>query len=342
VESDDGSTVLISTSPSVVPESDDEMVRVAEQDCCSRINHEVGVELTAGERYFIRGYMKEGRGRDYFSIGVTNPDGSETFPLQPQDLGFRDSGDRVLRCGSPRGCVSFYENIEGNDVADLFNAAKFPGSPDSVVELQGALTTPRNRADNYGVRMEAWFSPGLTGGYTFIVESDDGSTVLISTTPNVVPQSDDEMVRVAQQDCCNKIRHEIRVDLQAGESYFIRGYMKESRGQDYFSIGVTNPNGFETFPLQAQDDGFTDTNVECVFCSQSVPQCQQGCRNCEIRPQTCTECSTAVCLDDVECVFCSQSVPQCRPGCRFCEVRPQTCTECSTAVCLDDVPVSSF
>jgi len=57
-----------------------------------------------------------------------------------------------LRCGSTRGCISFYENIEGNDVADLFNAAKFPSSPDSLVELQGELTTPRGRGDNYGVR----------------------------------------------------------------------------------------------------------------------------------------------------------------------------------------------
>jgi hypothetical protein len=38
--------------------------------------------------------------------------------------------------------------------------------------------------------------------------------------------------------------------------------------------------------------------VECAFCSQAIPTCDDGCQRCRIVKQTCQSCARAVCLDD--------------------------------------------
>merc|ERR1740124_1022847 len=36
---------------------------------------------------------------------------------------------------------------------------------------------------------------------------------------------------------------------------------------------------------------------ECVVCTQAVPQCEQGCSDCKVTPQTCETCAIATCQE---------------------------------------------
>ena len=71
----------------------------------------------------------------------------------------------------------------------------------------------------------------------------------------------------------------------------------------------------------------------CIICTQGIPECREGCKECVITPQTCEACAFATCLDD--CVICTQEVPECEEGCVECEITPQTCEKCAFATCLD-------
>lgn len=53
------------------------------------------------------------------------------------------------------------------------------------------------------------------------------------------------------------------------------------------------------------------TCVLCITCTQSVPQCDGGCNDCVITPQTCTACATATCNDPVTAAPVTAAPIQC-------------------------------
>merc|ERR1719510_19650 len=71
----------------------------------------------------------------------------------------------------------------------------------------------------------------------------------------------------------------------------------------------------------------------CVFCPEVIPQCDPGCEDCQITDGDCTQCPSAMCMDD--CVMCTQEVKECEEGCVNCQIKPQTCDTCAMAVCKD-------
>src|SRR5438309_3707272 len=73
-----------------------------------------------------------------------------------------------------------YYNINGNAVANLTSAPKFPASPDEEF-IESAFEAPSNFADNYGQRMRALLVPPVTGSYVFWIASDDNSALFLST-----------------------------------------------------------------------------------------------------------------------------------------------------------------
>lgn len=255
VDSDDGSRVRLSTVPNIIPPTDSDMLQVATQGCCSKVNHEVSVQLTAGISYFLRAYLKDALGGNRLLIGVQNPDGTETFPLEAQDLGYTGA----LRCGdSTTACATFYYNIPGDKVTDLFAAPNFPNSPDFSESLTSFAFTERGTI--YGAVVEAWFRPPQTDSYRFVVDNDDEAQVLLFTSPGLYPQTDLDMINVVQNDCCGRRESVDTYHLIAGNSYFLRAYLKEHYGGDRLSVGViAQSTNTEIFPLTTEHFGYIST-----------------------------------------------------------------------------------
>lgn len=180
-----------------------------------------------------------------------------------------------LRCGTS-ACATYYNDIIGTKVVNLKSAAKFPDSPDEHIALD-KLEIPEGKGSNYGVLLEAWVRPPLTGDYIFSTYSDDSSEVWLSTTPGVV-QTEAEMTKVVELDgCCRKVTGTTNVSLEGGKSYYLLGYMKEGSGNDYFQVGFT-VNGLEYFPIQESEYetentlGYVDPSVPAPVCENTGSQ----------------------------------------------------------------------
>ena len=51
------------------------------------------------------------------------------------------------------------------------------------------------------------------------------------------------------------------------------------------------------FGAQASAVAADTTALECVACPMVLPECDKKCKDCKVIPQTCKQCSQAVCQD---------------------------------------------
>lgn len=227
------------------------------EDCferCSSTAECVAIDFAVGRPDSCRFYRSVANAR----IGDGGRDNrvfcekAATVPTPPTTT------DGVLGCGSTTACAYYYTGIGGVAVADLTGTAKFPGSPDDTRSMT-ELRTVEGYGDNYGVKVEAWVRPAATGDYVFSTRSDDASEVYLSITAGVIPANGvSDMTKVVEIDtCCRRERSTFTVRMEAGESYYLIGYMKEGGGGDYFEIGF-ELNGVDSFPLQQNQLGFAN------------------------------------------------------------------------------------
>lgn len=164
-------------------------------------------------------------------------------------------------------CAMYYDDITGVAVSDLTSDAKFPARPDLVTQIP-SLRTRRDRADNYGVLVEAWIRPLMSGDYVFITESDDSSEVFVHTVAGEKPSTTSAMTKVVELTaCCIKKTGSVTISMDAGKSYYLRGLMKEGFVADRFIIGMTHTSSnTESFPIGPDQIGApTVVGNQCSF-----------------------------------------------------------------------------
>jgi hypothetical protein len=149
---------------------------------------------------------------------------------------------------------SYYSNIPGTPVDNLWADPKFPDSPDmvqAVFSFNSRDAFPDDSHNNYGAMIEGYVSPTESGQYHFFLRSDDASELYIST--------DDSPANLQytawQTGCCNAFSEPGAdfttfdpLSLTAGKKYFVRLIYKEGGGGDYGQVawrkvGDTTPAG---------------------------------------------------------------------------------------------------
>lgn len=99
-----------------------------------------------------------------------------TTPLAVNATGVFTHGDGGLT-------YKVFRNLSGQLVSDLTNDARFPDQPDET-HFTGEFATPSTRGDNYGVLLQGYLTPPLTGDYVFALASDDQSELFLSADDN--------------------------------------------------------------------------------------------------------------------------------------------------------------
>jgi hypothetical protein len=245
--SDDSSAVWAATAPSTQAN----LKKVVELNgCCRKVQGKVQLQWQAGQAYYIRAYVKEGRGAEYGQVGM-KVGTKEWFPIPvaafvkigSQTTVQGPSSGTQLACGAA-ACEYQYLGIGGTAVSALTKSKKFPQSPDKVVALTTSFGMSA-QGDNLGVMVEGFVRAPVTGVYTFSTRSDDSSEVWVSRTP----RTQSGLVKVVElRGCCRKVQGTKKITWQAGQAYYIRAYVKEGGGREYGQFGMM-VQGREWFPI---------------------------------------------------------------------------------------------
>ncbi|PYJ85280.1 MAG: hypothetical protein DME22_09745 [Verrucomicrobia bacterium] len=136
-----------------------------------------------------------------------------------------------------------YYNINGNAVANLTSAPKFPASPDEEF-IESAFEAPSNFADNYGQRMRALLVPPVTGSYVFWISSDDNSVLYLSTDED--PAHKVQIASVGTWTSSREWNNQasqksLARTLTNGFRYYIEALQKEGGGGDNLAVTWQKP-----------------------------------------------------------------------------------------------------
>ncbi|CAN5314369.1 hypothetical protein BH23VER1_BH23VER1_02390 [soil metagenome] len=206
------------------------------------------VSLVAGQRYYVRAFMKEGEGGDNLAVGWTGPgiDAITVIPgenLAPWDGGVTGSGVPQVTTGSIG--IEAWDGISGTAVSDLTSHPKFPDNP-SLAGTLASFEIPSNQGDNYGIRIQGYIVPPTTGSYEFYISGDDESQLFLSADASPDKLSSSPIGHVPTSTSprqWNKFASQKSspVFLVADRPYFVRAYMKEGTGSDHLAVGWTGP-----------------------------------------------------------------------------------------------------
>ena len=140
-----------------------------------------------------------------------------------------------------------FKEILGFTLYDLTEHIKFPSLPE-VVEYISSLETPPDVMDNYGVLLQGFVVPPLTGDYIFYMCSDDQGALYLSTDDNPTNKR-----LIASEPQWNGSRQwtngwnqasrgdpptnrSTSIHLEAGRKYYIEAMMKEAWGGDNLAV----------------------------------------------------------------------------------------------------------
>ena len=191
-------------------------------------------------------------------------DGAYVLQVEASDGEFSASVERMVVVGAAGAPVpgtgverEYYGGISGTAVADLTSSAKFiNGTPDSVTVLDTLFEAPSSVADSYGQRVHGFFIPSQTGDHTFVMASDDGGELWLSTDAD--PANKVLIAWVSGWTSSrqwNPVKYASQlsspIGLVAGQPYYIEALMKEGGGGDNLAVGVTHPDTTEERPITA-------------------------------------------------------------------------------------------
>jgi hypothetical protein len=142
------------------------MTKVVELDgCCRKVTGTTKVSLEGGKSYYLLGYMKEGSGKDYFTVGMT-VDGTEYWPIQGSEydsestLGYVDPSVPAPICEN--GGSQYTEAM----IAKMDTAQhKFGECADDIAGISGTLGT---------LSTASWIVTKIVEATDDIVEKVDG------------------------------------------------------------------------------------------------------------------------------------------------------------------------
>ena len=124
-------------------------------------------------------------------------------------------------------------------VLSLTDAAIATRAPDTR-PMQSGADLQADQTDRFGMRLRGLVTPPVSGTYKFSVAADDAAELWLSPDASRFTKSP-----VASTRCATGTRQwnkypsqtSREFTLQAGQSYYIEGLMKENGGADHFSLG---------------------------------------------------------------------------------------------------------
>jgi hypothetical protein len=147
----------------------------------------------------------------------------------------------------------FYENITGNTLISLTNAAVFPASPNSLSTLTRFASN--EHGDNYGSTISGVIFVPETGNYTFWLASDDEGELRLSTDDSLanatIIASVSGWTNVQEWDKYSS-QESAPITLQAGQAYYIEARYKEGGGGDHCAVAWQGP-GFSRQIIGSQN-----------------------------------------------------------------------------------------
>ena len=130
-----------------------------------------------------------------------------------------------------------WTNVTGSKVEAFIQYISEQPKP-SQTETIDRFETPEDFGDQYGQRIRGYLHPPTTGDYEFSIRANAEGWLFIS--PDALPEN---KRRVEPGD---------KVELKAGEAYYVEAFHKESTGRDYLTIGWKLPDGTDETPIPGE------------------------------------------------------------------------------------------
>ena len=200
--------------------------------------------------------------------------GTATITASTDDGGYTDQSTITVVSSSEfcqaAGTIKMerYEGIGGTSLSDLYNAAKYPDSPDFSAEIT-SFEIPTNILDNYGTRVSGYLCPPESGTYYFWVSGDDNTVLNLSTDAD--PSN---KVALATIDSWSSSREwnkfasqkSVGIFLEVGGTYYIEALMKEGSGGDNLAVGWRKPSdGNGTAPVEVIPGNVLSPDLESTL-----------------------------------------------------------------------------
>ena len=207
------------------------------------------INLEAGEFYYLEIFHKESGGSDHLNLFWKTPTASDDFVQVPASQVFSFTCRApmppiISACAGEQGglLVERWNNIEGNNISDLTNAADYPNNP-SIVSISNGLSIPSNDGDDYGRRIRGFIQVPQTGSYTFNVTGNNTVKVFLST----IEIASVETFTIPMEH--NKFPNQtsVPINLIAGEFYYLEILHKEARGDDHVNLFWKTPTAPDDF-----------------------------------------------------------------------------------------------
>jgi PQQ-dependent dehydrogenase (s-GDH family) len=152
------------------------------------------------------------------------------------------------------GAINYqrWNNISGSAVSNLTSNANYPNSP-STTGTRSLFEMPTNQGNNFGIRMNGYICPPVTGNYIFWIASDASGELWLSTT-----SSPANKVRIAYNTSSTNSRQwtkystqkSVAISLVADQVYYVEALMKESTGSDNLAVGWAKPGQSTSAPSE--------------------------------------------------------------------------------------------
>lgn len=141
----------------------------------------------------------------------------------------------------------YWSGVQGNRVSDI-PVDQEPTSTNQLTIFEG----PSNIGTNYATRIRGYICPPVSGGYNFVIASNDHSELWLSSDDNpanktriayitgaTAPHEWDKFSSQSSQ----------TIFLEAGKRYYIEALHKQGVGTDHIAVGWTLPDGTMERPI---------------------------------------------------------------------------------------------
>jgi hypothetical protein len=176
----------------------------------------------------------------------------------------------------------YYKDIPGGNVSDLTNHSSFPNQPSSSEPITESLEKLVETGDQFGTWTRGYLEAPQTGKYIFLLASDDGSELWLSTShvPDARRKIAENPVYVKPRDySSNPSQRSDPIPLVKGEKYYFELFHKDHVGYDHISVAWQLPDGTLEAPIPASrllpfpvDDSYHPIETAPVLLSEYFGQ----------------------------------------------------------------------
>jgi hypothetical protein len=173
-----------------------------------------------------------------YNPGLLNADTTYYFRVNEVEMfGAEREGSvwsfRTIEPGPGRIIREWWFDINGANVSNLTNNARYPNNPDGL-EFVSYFQGPYEWAEQYGSRLRGWLFAPVTGSYTFLIEADDEG--LLRLSPDEDPANAVIIANTAGE------AESQPQELEAGKRYYIEALMKAGSMIDFITVSWKQPS----------------------------------------------------------------------------------------------------